>query len=194
LLELLIGVFIFSLSLPVSFSLSTDSFSSLFSSGSRGDWNEWNFPCCWYMGSFSHLLTEIMKATALLSGSFCPSWKLATNIFHHINRSVGCTIIELMTGEPPYSNLAPLSAMFRIVQQDHPPFPEGISQALEEFLFECFKRDPKIRADGAKLQKHKWIIVNTQVLFTFLFFSRNLSLTSKEREKRKLKSARERES
>ena len=42
-------------------------------------------------------------------------------------RSVGCTIIELLTGDPPYFELAPVSAMFRIVSDEHPPLPDGIS-------------------------------------------------------------------
>lgn len=41
--------------------------------------------------------------------------------------SLGCTIIELLTGEPPYYDLVPMSALFRIVQDDHPPLPDGIS-------------------------------------------------------------------
>eukprot|EP01132_Coremiostelium_polycephalum_P002334 gene2334-2882_t len=48
--------------------------------------------------------------------------------------SVGCTIIELVTGSPPYFHLNPMSAMFRIVQDDKPPFPRNISPDLEDFL------------------------------------------------------------
>ena len=41
--------------------------------------------------------------------------------------SVGCTVIELITGNPPYIELEPVSALFRIVQDDHPPLPDGVS-------------------------------------------------------------------
>jgi serine/threonine protein kinase len=36
--------------------------------------------------------------------------------------SVGCLIIELLTGYPPYYDLQPMSALFRIVQvsKGHP--------------------------------------------------------------------------
>ena len=37
--------------------------------------------------------------------------------------SVGCTVIELLKGSPPYSELPPMPALFRIVQDDHPPLP-----------------------------------------------------------------------
>ena len=30
--------------------------------------------------------------------------------------SVGCLAIELLTGSPPYSELQPMSALFRVVQ------------------------------------------------------------------------------
>lgn len=43
-------------------------------------------------------------------------------------RSVGCTIVELLTGKPPYYDLAPMAALFRIVQDDYPPLPSGISE------------------------------------------------------------------
>jgi len=71
--------------------------------------------------------------------------------------SVGCTIIELMTGEPPYSDLGPLPAMFRIVQEDHPPLPDGVSEPLEDFMLLCFQRDPQLRSSATKLKKHKWV-------------------------------------
>ncbi|RKO94828.1 dynein heavy chain and region D6 of dynein motor-domain-containing protein [Blyttiomyces helicus] len=48
--------------------------------------------------------------------------------------SVGCTIIELMEGQPPYYSLAPMSALFRIVQDDHPPIPDsasGVTRSLK---------------------------------------------------------------
>lgn len=41
--------------------------------------------------------------------------------------SVGCTLIEFLTGSPPYFNLPPMSALFRIVQDDRPPIPESFS-------------------------------------------------------------------
>lgn len=41
--------------------------------------------------------------------------------------SLGCTVIELLAGKPPYHNLQPMPALFRIVNDDHPPFPEGAS-------------------------------------------------------------------
>lgn len=54
--------------------------------------------------------------------------------------SVGCLIIELLTGYPPYYDLQPMSALFRIVQDDHPVLPEGSSAQLLDFLLKCFQK------------------------------------------------------
>lgn len=91
--------------------------------------------------------------------------------------SLGCTIIELINGEPPHYDLAPISALYRIVQvcstyldqylqwainltshtaypQDpRPPFPKDISPLLVDFLSRCFTRDPDKRATAAQLRK-----------------------------------------
>ncbi|GAM26943.1 hypothetical protein SAMD00019534_101180, partial [Acytostelium subglobosum LB1] len=71
--------------------------------------------------------------------------------------SVGCTVIELLTGAPPYYDLGPMPALFRIVQDDCPPLPEGISPALKDWLMQCFQKDPNLRISAQKLLKHKWI-------------------------------------
>lgn len=72
--------------------------------------------------------------------------------------SVGCTIIELLTMVPPYFDLAPMPAMFRIVRDKHPPLPEGISEELRDFLLLCFKRDPRDRPSAEELMSHSWLM------------------------------------
>jgi serine/threonine protein kinase len=54
--------------------------------------------------------------------------------------SVGCLIVELLTGYPPYYDLQPMSALFRIVQDAHPPLPDAISPLLEDLLLKCFQK------------------------------------------------------
>lgn len=41
--------------------------------------------------------------------------------------SLGCVVIELIQGRPPYSDLDSMSALFHIVDDEHPPFPDGAS-------------------------------------------------------------------
>ncbi|KAF2068869.1 hypothetical protein CYY_009812 [Polysphondylium violaceum] len=71
--------------------------------------------------------------------------------------SLGCTIIELLTGTPPYFGLAPAAALYKIVQEDHPPIPQGISSALKDFLLNCFKKDENMRSSAKQLLIHPWV-------------------------------------
>lgn len=58
-------------------------------------------------------------------------------------------MIELITGNPPYYDLMPYPALFRIVEDLHPPIPEGITTLCEDFLMRCFVKDPKKRAKAS---------------------------------------------
>ena len=71
--------------------------------------------------------------------------------------SVGCLSIELLTGHPPYFDLQPLSALYNIVQDPHPPLPSGASEAFRDFLLSCFNKDPLKRPSARDLILHHWI-------------------------------------
>ncbi|KAJ9494804.1 Protein kinase of the Mitotic Exit Network [Exophiala xenobiotica] len=72
--------------------------------------------------------------------------------------SLGCTVIELLDGKPPYHTLQPMPALFRIVNDDHPPLPQGASPGVLDFLMQCFQKDPNLRVSAKKLLKHPWIV------------------------------------
>lgn len=71
--------------------------------------------------------------------------------------SLGCTVIELITGFPPYYDLDVMPAMFRLVQDPNPPLPSGISSKLTDFLLACFQKEPLIRVSASELMSHKFI-------------------------------------
>ncbi|GKB43084.1 MAP3K epsilon protein kinase 1-like protein, partial [Tanacetum coccineum] len=71
--------------------------------------------------------------------------------------SVGCTVIELLTGVPPYYNLQPMPALFKIVQDEHPPIPNGLSPGVSDFLSQCFIKDASLRPGAKTLLSHTWI-------------------------------------
>jgi len=50
-----------------------------------------------------------------------------------------------------------MPALFRIVNDEHPPLPEGASPAVRDFLLQCFQKDPNFRVSARKLLKHPWI-------------------------------------
>ncbi|KAI8139619.1 kinase-like domain-containing protein [Fennellomyces sp. T-0311] len=76
--------------------------------------------------------------------------------------SLGCTLIELATGKPPYAHLIAMSAMFRIVEDEYPPLPETISDDMRDFLMCCFQKDPENRPSASQLKDHPWIIKHKQ--------------------------------
>ncbi|KAH3743237.1 Cytokinesis protein sepH [Pelomyxa schiedti] len=69
--------------------------------------------------------------------------------------SLGCTIVELLTGEPPYFKFNAMSAMFKIVQSPM-PIPNA-SQPLQNFLMCCFQKTPTDRPPAAILLEHPWL-------------------------------------
>uniref|UniRef100_V5E690 Protein kinase n=2 Tax=Kalmanozyma brasiliensis (strain GHG001) TaxID=1365824 RepID=V5E690_KALBG len=71
--------------------------------------------------------------------------------------SLGCVIIELLTGKPPYWDMLAMSAMFRIVEDDCPPIPETFSEDLRDMLKQCFNKDPTKRPTAETLFEHKWM-------------------------------------
>ncbi|WVQ97165.1 hypothetical protein IAU59_004275 [Kwoniella sp. CBS 9459] len=72
--------------------------------------------------------------------------------------SLGCTIIELLTGKPPYSDIGnSMTVLFRIVEDEMPPLPPDISLELTDFLKLCFIKDPKARPAAVVMFEHPWV-------------------------------------
>ncbi|KAG5641912.1 hypothetical protein DXG03_003979 [Asterophora parasitica] len=75
--------------------------------------------------------------------------------------SLACTVIELLTGQPPYAEIAnSMSVMFRIVEDERPPLPDSCSPFLQDFLTQCFSKDPKQRPSAEMLCEHPWLKQN----------------------------------
>lgn len=70
--------------------------------------------------------------------------------------SLGCLVIELVTGDPPYASLQPWQAVYRIVTDPIPPLPPGTSRTLTHFLQSCFARNPALRFTAFELGQHSW--------------------------------------
>ncbi|PQQ02183.1 MAP3K epsilon protein kinase 1-like isoform X1 [Prunus yedoensis var. nudiflora] len=50
-----------------------------------------------------------------------------------------------------------MPALFRIVQDEHPPIPDSLSHDITDFLGQCFKKDARHRPDAKTLLSHPWI-------------------------------------
>jgi serine/threonine protein kinase len=99
------------------------------------------------VGSPYWMAPEVIEMKGQVSAS-CDIW------------SLGCTVIELLTGLPPYSDLDKYCAMIHIVSDDHPPLPERLSPNVRDFLSKCFLKDPSERPTVVELLKHPWIVEN----------------------------------
>lgn len=96
------------------------------------------------VGSPYWMAPEVIEMTSQTS-SACDIW------------SLGCTVLELVTGSPPFFGLPPMTAMYHIVQKPHPDFPEGLSPQLRDFLMRCFQKNPAQRIDALGLLNHVWL-------------------------------------
>lgn len=77
--------------------------------------------------------------------------------------SLGCTVIELITGHPPYYQYEDITALFKIVSDECPPLPPNLSTECEDFLRKCFAKDVHTRATADELLLHRWLVRNTEI-------------------------------
>jgi len=73
--------------------------------------------------------------------------------------SIGCTVLEMFTGKPPFSECTTAAAvMFKIASTNDPPmFADCISEKAKDFLRNCFERDQSKRYTTFQLLQHPWL-------------------------------------
>lgn len=95
-----------------------------------------------------------------------PSW-MAPEILRRENLdfsadiwSLGCTVIEMATGRPPwgYEITNPMAALMKIACSDETPkFPCGFSKEGIDFLEKCLERNPRKRWKTEELLSHPFV-------------------------------------
>ncbi|MCJ1356327.1 MAG: Suppressor of Sensor Kinase (SLN1) [Icmadophila ericetorum] len=76
--------------------------------------------------------------------------------------SLGCVILEMVTGRRPWASLDnEWAIMYNIAQGNPPQLPSKDQFSAEgiNFLKRCFLRDPNKRATAAELLQHDWIMM-----------------------------------
>jgi mitogen-activated protein kinase kinase kinase len=90
--------------------------------------------------------------------------------------SVGCLVVEMLTGEHPWAQLDQMQAIFKVPRRfpacascsqvlfeqigssAKPAFPSDISADTEDFLKQAFELDHTLRPSTSALMLHPWII------------------------------------
>ncbi|CAL0308567.1 unnamed protein product [Lupinus luteus] len=74
--------------------------------------------------------------------------------------SVGCTVIEMATGKPPWSQQyqQEVAALFHIgTTKAHPPIPDHLSAGAKDFLIKCLEKEPDLRPSASELLQHHFV-------------------------------------
>ncbi|CAL9169530.1 unnamed protein product [Musa hybrid cultivar] len=83
----------------------------------------------------------------------CSGYDLSVDIW-----SLGCTIIEMATSKPPWSQFEGVAAIFKIGNsKDVPELPDHFSPVGKDFLKLCLQRDPSARPSAAQLMDHPFV-------------------------------------
>ncbi|KAA8546357.1 hypothetical protein F0562_002904 [Nyssa sinensis] len=71
--------------------------------------------------------------------------------------SLGCTVLEMLTSQIPYSHLECMQALFRIGRGEPPPVSDSLSKDARDFILKCLQVNPNARPTAAQLLDHSFV-------------------------------------
>ncbi|VVA99164.1 unnamed protein product [Arabis nemorensis] len=75
--------------------------------------------------------------------------------------SLGCTILEMATSKPPWSQFEGVAALFKIGNsKDTPEIPDHLSNDAKNFIRLCLQRNPALRPTAFQLLEHPFLRVH----------------------------------
>ncbi|ESW20469.1 hypothetical protein PHAVU_006G211800 [Phaseolus vulgaris] len=110
-------------------------------------------------------LAKATKLNDVKSSKGSPYW-MAPEVVNLRNRgyglaadiwSLGCTVLEMLTRQPPYSHLEGMQAIFRIGSGQPPPVAESLSTDARDFILKCLQVNPNKRPTAARLLDHPFV-------------------------------------
>ncbi|CDP04692.1 unnamed protein product [Coffea canephora] len=108
---------------------------------------------------------HITSASSMLSFKGSPYW-MAPEVVMNINGyslavdiwSLGCTVLEMATSKPPWSQYEGVAAIFKIGNsKDMPEIPDHLSNDAKSFIRSCLQREPSQRPTAVQLLEHPFV-------------------------------------
>ncbi|KAK6287307.1 hypothetical protein POUND7_013486 [Theobroma cacao] len=108
---------------------------------------------------------HITACSTMLSFKGSPYW-MAPEVVMNTNGynlavdiwSLGCTILEMATSKPPWSQYEGVAAIFKIGNsKDVPDIPDHLSNEAKNFIRLCLQREPSARPTALQLLDHPFI-------------------------------------
>eukprot|EP00249_Psilotum_nudum_P019080 c27091_g1_i2 orf=548-1243(-) len=96
-------------------------------------------------GTPLYMAPEVMKSGQKRYGLLADIW------------SLGCTVLEMADGKPPWSNLQGFGFYFKVNGGELPPIPEHLSAEAKSFILSCLRLNPVDRPTASELLQHPFV-------------------------------------
>ncbi|KAL4312855.1 hypothetical protein GQ457_01G028420 [Hibiscus cannabinus] len=110
-------------------------------------------------------MAKHISCSSMLSFKGSPYW-VAPEVIMNTNGyslavdiwSLGCTVLEMATSKPPWSQYEGVAAIFKIANgKGFPEIPNNLSKDARNFIELCLQRDPTTRPTALQLLQHPFI-------------------------------------